>query len=97
VKKILSALLAVSFLAVASAAIAAAPPETVTLKAKSGDVTFNHKAHVKQGCKSCHEGKPAKFELTKEKAHALCLNCHKEKKAGPQDEKKCDGCHKKAA
>lgn len=97
-KKILSAVFAVSFLAVAAAAMAAPPPEKVTLKAKSGDVTFDHKAHTKQpgGCKNCHEGKPAKFELTKEKAHVLCMSCHKEKKKGPQDEKKCADCHKKA-
>lgn len=95
-KKLLSAVFAISFLVVAGAAMAAPPPETVTLKAKSGDVTFNHKGHAKQGCKNCHEGKPAKFELTKEKAHVLCLNCHKEKKGGPQDEKKCADCHKKA-
>ncbi len=95
-KKILSAVFAITFLVVAGATMAAPPPETVVLKAKTGDVTFNHKAHTKQGCKNCHEGKPAKMELNKEKAHALCINCHKEKKAGPQDEKKCAGCHKKA-
>ncbi len=96
-KKILTALFAVSSLAVASAAIAAAPPASVTLKAKSGDVTVDHKAHGKQGCKSCHEGKPAKFDLDKEKAHKLCHDCHVAKKAGPQDEKKCADCHKKKA
>ncbi len=95
-KKTLTAVLAVSFLAAAGIAVAAAPPETVVLKAKPGDVTFSHKAHMKQGCKNCHgEGKPEKIALDKDKAHKLCTECHVEKKAGPQDGKKCTDCHKK--
>jgi len=96
VKKILSAVLAVAFIAVASSAIAAPPPAEVVLPAKPGNVTFNHKAHQGQGCKKCHgEGAPSKIELTKDKAHALCIDCHKEKAKGPADAKTCAACHKK--
>ncbi len=81
----------------AASAAFAAPPETVTLKAKQGDITFNHKAHQKQGCKNCHgPGKPEKIKFeNKEQAHKLCAGCHDEKKQGPQA-KDCTGCHKKA-
>ena len=95
-KKILSALVAVAFVAVASTAFAAAPPTEVVIPAKQGNVTFNHKAHQSQGCKNCHgEGKPGKIELSKDKAHKLCIDCHKEKGKGPADEKACTACHKK--
>lgn len=94
-KTILSAIVAAAFLVTASTAMAA-PPETVVLKAKDGNVTFNHKLHMKQGCKNCHgAGAPAKIELGKDKAHKLCIDCHTEKAKGPADAKKCDGCHKK--
>jgi hypothetical protein len=69
--------------------------DTVTLKAKNGDVTFNHKVHgEKVGCKACHpEATPAKLTLGgKDPAHKLCQGCHTEKKAGPT---KCMECHKK--
>ena len=64
-KKVLSALLMVVF--AASAALAAAP-DTVTMKAKNGDVTFDHKKHSASGdCKACHgEGTPAKLILGKD-------------------------------
>ena len=90
-KKVLSALLMLVF--AASAALAAAP-DTVTLKAKNGDVTFDHKKHSASGdCKACHgEGTPAKLILGKDAAHKLCKECHQEKKAGPT---KCGECHKK--
>jgi predicted CXXCH cytochrome family protein len=95
-KTILSAIAAVAFLVTASSSLAAPPPDTVVLKAKDGNVTLDHKAHSKQGCKNCHPGgKPGKVELTKDTAHKLCLDCHKEKAKGPVDEKKCDACHKK--
>jgi DnaJ-class molecular chaperone len=90
-KKVLSALLMVVF--AASAALAAAP-DTVTLKAKNGDVTFDHKKHsASRDCKACHgEGTPAKLILGKDSAHKLCKECHQAKKAGPT---KCGECHKK--
>lgn len=95
-KKILSAIVAVAFVAVATSALAGPPPETVTLKASSGNVVFNHKAHQGQGCAKCHEGgKPGPVKLDKDKAHALCINCHKEKAKGPVDGTKCAECHKK--
>lgn len=73
----------------------ACAPATVTLKSGVGDVTFNHKIHgEKTDCKTCHGGgilsKPALG--SEEQAHNLCLNCHKEKKAGPTE---CSDCHKK--
>jgi hypothetical protein len=96
VKKILVAVVAVAFAAIANAA---PPPAEVVLPAKPGNVTFNHKAHQGQGCKKCHgEGAPGKIELNKDKAHALCSDCHKEKGKGPadaKDAKGCAACHKK--
>jgi len=91
VKKILTTMLAVAFVAVASSALAA-PPAEVVLPAKQGDVHFNHKAHQAKGCKNCHGEKVSKIELDKDKAHKLCIDCHKEKAAGPT---KCPDCHKK--
>jgi predicted CXXCH cytochrome family protein len=91
-KKVLAAAMLVVF--AASAAFAAAPPEKVSMKAKNGDVTFNHKKHSAAGdCKVCHgEGAPAKLTLDKDAAHKLCRGCHDTKKAGPT---KCGECHKK--
>jgi predicted CXXCH cytochrome family protein len=89
-KKVVSAMIMVVF--AASAAFAAAP-DSVTMKAKNGDVTFNHKAHAAGDCKTCHgEGAPTKVELDKAAAHKLCIDCHKAKGAGPT---KCGECHKK--
>lgn len=90
-KKVLSALLMLVF---ATSAALAAAPDTVTMKAKNGDVTFDHKKHSASGdCKACHgEGTPAKLILGKDTAHKLCKECHQAKKAGPT---KCGECHKK--
>lgn len=81
-------------LALAAAASAAPTPKTVTFDAKSGTVIFTHDAHQKLAgsCKACHPAAPAKL-AGKDAAHKLCLDCHKEKKAGPT---KCGDCHKKA-
>ncbi|MDH4163886.1 MAG: cytochrome C [Nitrospirota bacterium] len=71
--------------------------DTVTLKAKMGDVTFNHKAHgERETCKACHATEPpAKFAIGgKDAAHKMCGGCHTTKKAGPQANK-CMDCHKK--
>jgi len=88
-KKLLAALMMVAF-----AAATAVAADTVTLEAKNGNVTFNHKQHSEANeCKVCHgEGKPGKIELDKDKAHGLCKKCHEDKKAGPT---KCGECHKK--
>jgi predicted CXXCH cytochrome family protein len=85
--------LAAALLAV-FAATAAFAADTVVLKAKNGDVTFDHKKHSASGdCKACHgEGTPAKLTLDKDSAHKLCKGCHTEKKMGPT---KCGECHKK--
>jgi opacity protein-like surface antigen len=88
-KKILAVALMVAF--ATSAAFAA---DTVVLKAKNGNVTFDHKKHsAAMECKTCHgEGTPAKLTLDKDAAHKLCKGCHETKKAGPT---KCGECHKK--
>lgn len=91
-KKLVAVVMLLLFLAVP--VIAA---DTVTLAAKMGDVTFNHKVHGEQyGCKACHPADPpAKFALGgKDPAHKLCAGCHAEKKMGPLANK-CMDCHKK--
>jgi predicted CXXCH cytochrome family protein len=79
----------------AGAAIAAeAPAAPVTLEAKNGNVTFNHKSHAAQKCEACHAtAAGGKLELDKDKGHALCVECHKKEAKGPA---KCAECHKKA-
>ena len=99
--KTLTTIFAALFLVAATGAYAQAakPPDKVTFKAeksKDGPVTFDHKAHSKQGCAKCHPGgKPGKVTLGEQKAHELCIGCHKEKTKGPADEKNCTSCHKK--
>ena len=83
------------FVMVLLIAIPAFAADMVTLKAKTGDVTFNHKVHGSaMGCAACHgTGTPGKLSLGgKDAAHKMCLGCHKEKNAGPS---KCFDCHKK--
>ncbi|TRO80283.1 cytochrome c3 family protein [Trichloromonas acetexigens] len=77
------------------AAFAAAPAfaaDVYTYEGK-GVVTFDHKGHAdKLGCEACHQGEPAKIEVTKDSAHKdVCKNCHTEK-GGPT---KCNDCHVK--
>ncbi len=70
-------------------------PETIVLKAANGNVTLPHKKHAEtMECKTCHgDATPGPIEgFAKEKAHALCTGCHKDKGAGPT---KCQECHKK--
>lgn len=91
-KKLIISTLLVAF-AAAPALAATAPTAPSVLKAKNGNVTFNHKSHAKVDCKTCHtKGEPGKMELDKDSAHKLCMGCHKEKGAGPT---KCGECHKK--
>lgn len=87
-KKLIIAMMIIAF-----AVTAAWAADVVTYENKKGNVTFNHKAHGEQlGCKSCHEGTPAKIAVDKKVAHkAVCKDCHK-KQSGPT---KCNGCHKK--
>lgn len=78
-----------------SCAVAAMAADTITLAAKNGNVTFNHKKHqdALKDCKACHEKAPGKIEgFGKDAAHKLCKGCHETKKAGPT---KCGECHKK--
>ena len=73
----------------------AAGPESITLPAKNGNITFPHKKHQEllKDCKACHEKAPGKIEgLGKDWAHKTCKGCHEEKKMGPT---KCGECHKK--
>ncbi|ABQ28264.1 cytochrome c7 [Geotalea uraniireducens] len=89
-KKIIAAVALTIF--AAGTALAA---DTITLPAKNGNVTFNHKMHqdTLKDCKICHEKGPGKIEgFGKELAHKTCKGCHEEKKAGPT---KCGECHKK--
>jgi hypothetical protein len=89
-KKLLVAAMLVAFAASTALAV-----DSVTLTAKNGNITFNHKKHSESmECKVCHgEGAPGKIgAFGKDKGHALCLDCHKTKAAGPT---KCGDCHKK--
>ena len=93
-KKMIALVAALTF--VASASAFAAGPETITLPAKNGNVTFPHKKHqedLKIACAECHGDKPGKMEgFGKDKAHALCKECHAKKNP---DAAKCGFCHKK--
>jgi hypothetical protein len=70
--------------------------DVITLPAKNGPITFNHKKHGEtlKECKLCHEdAKGGKIAaLGKDWAHKTCKGCHEEKKAGPTT---CSECHKK--
>lgn len=78
----------------AKAEKALGPPETVTLDNKQGTIVLPHKKHAEAfGCAACHGDKtPGPFTLGKEKGHALCQGCHKQKQAGPTS---CPKCHQK--
>ncbi|MFA7536831.1 MAG: cytochrome c3 family protein [Desulfuromonadales bacterium] len=90
-KKLMIAVLLVAFAGIP--AFAADAPDSVTLEAKNGNVTFNHKVHSEaMECSVCHQGEPGKMELDKNAAHNLCKGCHQDKGAGPT---KCGECHKK--
>lgn len=67
-------------------------PESVTLEAKNGNITFNHQAHSQlTDCQTCHgEGTPGAIELGRDRGHELCMGCHKEMGGGPV---KCAECH----
>jgi mono/diheme cytochrome c family protein len=89
---VLSAAAALLFASVAVAVDA--PKEPKVLEAKQGAVTFKHTTHAAQKCAVCHgEGAPKAIgKMEKEKAHGLCLECHKKEGKGPA---KCGECHKK--
>ncbi len=68
--------------------------ETIVINNDHGKVVLQHKKHAEAfGCSACHEDQqPGPLELGKDKAHALCQGCHKEKNAGPTS---CLKCHQK--
>jgi len=89
-------LIAAAALTVFTAGMAlAVGPETISLPAKNGNITFPHKKHqdLLKDCKACHAKAPGKIEgLGMAWAHKTCKGCHEEKKMGPT---KCGDCHKK--
>ena len=94
-----SLLVAVAVAFASSAFAAEAPAKSITLPAKPGAVTFQHKTHASVKCTACHaDEKGGQIEgfgktVNKDKAHAKCQECHKKEAKGPQ---KCADCHKKA-
>jgi predicted CXXCH cytochrome family protein len=94
--KLWLASIAAAAMMISGTAVAAdAPAAPQVIKAKNGDVTFKHETHKALKCEKCHadaKGGKITFE-TKEKAHGLCVECHKAEKKGPT---KCAECHKKA-
>jgi predicted CXXCH cytochrome family protein len=92
--KKIATFVAAALIAVAASA-ADAPAAPITLQAKNGNVTFTHKTHASAKCETCH-ATPAGGKIEgfgKDKAHALCVECHKKEAKGPA---KCADCHKKA-
>jgi flavoprotein len=93
-EKIMKRIICAAILTIFSSSFALAA-DTITLPAKNGNVTFQHKKHVEQlkDCKLCHEKAPGKIEgFGKDMAHKSCKGCHETKQAGPT---KCGECHKK--
>jgi predicted CXXCH cytochrome family protein len=85
---------ALSFALATSALAVEAPSKVLVLKAKSGDISFQHAKHKALKCETCHGAKPGKIpSMGKEKGHTTCLDCHKKEGKGPA---KCSDCHKKA-
>jgi hypothetical protein len=85
----------VAFLVVGTAVAADVPAGPVALKAKNGDVSFDHAKHQAAKCETCHaDAKGGKIgAMGKDKGHATCVECHKKEAKGPT---KCAECHKKA-
>lgn len=77
---------------VVTAVTPTASPEEVIFKGSFGTVTMPHQVHAAAfSCALCHgEGTPGAFDLGRDAAHALCIDCHKEQKVGPTG---CTGCH----
>jgi hypothetical protein len=72
--------------------ITASLADAKIFKAYNGDIDFNHSKHMGlYPCTECHEGPPRQFGLNKEKAHKLCLGCHKKEGVGPL--RHCGECH----
>jgi len=103
-KKLITVLIMVAFVAVAANVVANNGPAEVKFDTKKGTVTFNHAKHqsavadcakchhngVENGsCRTCHDG--AKAPAFKNAAHKACKACHK----GNNGPTKCNGCHVK--
>ncbi|MCK4503662.1 MAG: cytochrome c3 family protein [Desulfuromonadales bacterium] len=60
-----------------------------------GSVYFDHNMHIEaldEDCSSCHEGEPAKIEITDmSSGHGACSACHDE----VDDMDACSSCHSK--
>jgi hypothetical protein len=94
--------LSLCFLALSS--FIRAQEDTVALECNFGKVTFSHKEHTAlASCQDCHHtglGTPKCSTCHKEGAtmdaktalHKNCIDCHKDKGAGPTG---CMDCHKK--
>lgn len=84
-------------------------PEKLTFKAKPGDVTFNHTAHVKAAggdCKVCHDklwpqsataplNYKAAMHKTAEAKHTSCGFCHHAGGGSFESKGNCNRCHTK--
>ena len=67
----LASVVAAVLVTAGSAVAADAPAAPVTIKAKNGEVTFNHKTHAAQKCTVCHQhDKGFAADETN------CVNCH---------------------
>ncbi len=101
-KRKLIALVLTGLFCFSALALAAGPPDVVTLTPKKGTVTLKHKAHSDRlggKCDTCHHtSKPDGSDAKK------CKECHKKDKSKmdgkdvPKLKKalhgKCQGCHK---
>jgi DnaJ-class molecular chaperone len=87
------ALSAALLLATAPAALPA-PPQKVVFKNSKGDVTLDHTAHLarRAHCATCHgPGVVAKIEgFEMQRAHLVCVGCHRDNARGPI---LCKDCH----
>jgi c(7)-type cytochrome triheme protein len=86
------------------------PPHTLVFEAKTGNVTFDHAAHLKRAngdCKVCHDAlwpqekvplnfKPA-IHKTAEANHTSCGFCHAPGGKSFETKGNCMKCHVKAA
>ena len=85
-------------------------PDKIVFKAKTGDVTYDHKKHVdreKNDCAVCHpkvfpqSKAPINFKAamhkTAEAAKSSCATCHFEKGSAFASKGNCAKCHVKAA
>jgi DnaJ-class molecular chaperone len=70
------------------------PPQKVVFKNRKGDVTLDHTAHLSRRarCAACHgPGVVAKIEgFEMQRAHLVCVGCHRESARGPI---LCKDCH----